>query len=91
MGSLIINEVKKVFAKRRVLEYLNTTHIALIPKIEGPETLSNYRPINLCNTVYKIVSKIIIARMRPYLDQLISLCQLAFVQGIKGIDNDIIA
>lgn len=41
--------------------------------------------------MYKIVSKIIIARMRPYLDKLISLCQLAFVQGRKGIDNDIIA
>lgn len=71
-GSSVINEVKKVLAERRVLEYLNTTHIALIPKIQGPETLSSYRPISLCNMVYKIVSKIIVVRMRPYLDKLIS-------------------
>ena len=56
VGGSVINEVKKVFIERRVPNYLNTTHIALIPKIQGPETLSNYRPISLCNTVYKTVS-----------------------------------
>ena len=91
VGSSVIYEVKNVFAERRVPEYLNTTLIALIPKIQGPETLNNYRPISLCNTVYKIVSKIIVARLRPYLDKLISPCQLAFVPGRKGIDNAIIA
>lgn len=90
-GSSVINEVKKVFAKRRIPAFLNTTHIALIPKIQGPETLSNYIPISLCNTVYKIVSKIIVAKMRQYLDKLISPCQSAFVSGRKGLDNAIIA
>ena len=89
--SNVINEVKKVFTERRVPVYLNTTHIALIPKIQGLETLSNYWPISLCNTVYKIVSKIIVARLRPYLDKLISPCQSAFIPGRKGIDNAIIA
>ena len=91
VGSSVINEVKKVFADRRVPDYLNTAHIALIPKIQGPETLNNYRPISLCNTVYKIVSKITVARLRPYLDKLISPCQSTFIPGRKGIDNAIIA
>ena len=91
VGSSVISEVKKVFAERRVPEYLNTTLIALIPNIQGPETLGNYRPISLCNTMYKIVSKIIVARLRPYLDKLISPCQSAFVPSRKGIDNAIIA
>ena len=91
VGSSVINEVEKVFADRRVPDYLNTTHITFIPKIQGPETLSNYRPISLCNTVYKIVSKIIVAILRPYLDKLISPCQSAFIPGRKGIDNAIIA
>ena len=89
VGSLVINEVKKVFADRRVLDYLNTTHIVLIHKIQGSKMLSNYRPISLCNTVYKIMSKIIIARLRPYLDKLISSCQSAFILRRKGIDNAI--
>ena len=70
--------------------YLNKTHIALIPKIQGPETLGNYRPISLCNTVYKIVTKVIVARLRPLLDKLISPVQAAFIPGRKGIDNTII-
>ena len=73
------------------MDYLNTTHIAFILKIQGLETLSNFRPISLCNTVYKVVSKIVIARLRLYLDKLVSPCQTAFVLGRKGIDNVIIA
>ena len=87
----MIEEVQKIFADKRVPEDLNYTHIALIPKIQGPETLDNYRPISLCNTVYKVVTKIIVARLRPYLDKLISPMQTAFVPGRKGIDNIIIA
>ena len=91
VGNSVIEEVQKIFAVRRVLEVLNCTHIALIPKIQGPETLGNYRPIILCNTVYKVITKIIVARLRPYLDKLISPMQTAFVPGRKGIDNIIIA
>ena len=72
-------------------EHLNKTLIALIPKIQGPETLGNYRPISPCNTVYKVVTKIIVARLRPFLDKIISPSQTAFVSGRKGIDNAIIA
>ena len=62
----------------------------LFQKIQGPETLGNYRPISLCNTVYKIVTKIIVARLRPHLEKLVSPLQSAFVPGRKGVDNAII-
>ena len=91
VGNSVIEEVQKIFAVRRVPEVLNCTHIALIPKIQGPETLGNYRPISLYNTVYKVITKIIVARLRPYLDKLISPMQTAFVLGRKEIDNIIIA
>ena len=65
-------EVKKVFAEKKVPDYLNRTHIALIPKMQGPETKGNHRPISLCNTVYKVIIKIIVARLRPILGKLIS-------------------
>ena len=91
VGNSVIEEVQKIFVDRRVPEALNSTHLALIPKIQGPETLENYRLINLCNTVYKVVTKIIVARLWPYLDKLISPMQTAFVPGHKGINNVIIA
>lgn len=70
---------------------MNRTLIALIPKIQGPETLRNYRLISLCNTMYMVVTKIIVARLWPFLDKLISPMQTTFVLGRKGIDNMIIA
>ena len=91
MGKSVLDEVKRIFEERRVPEYLNKTHVALIPKIQGPETLGNYRPISLCNTVYKIVTKILVARLRPFLDTVVSLLQAAFVPGRRAIDNAIIA
>ena len=91
VGDSVIEEVKKVFVSRKVSDFLNRTLIALIPKIQGPETLGNYRPISLCNTMYKVVTKIIVARLRPYLDKLISPLQMAFVPGRKGVNNVIIA
>lgn len=66
------------------------TLITLIPKCKSPQTPNNYRPINLCNIVYKIVSKIIVGRIQPLLDSLVSPFQSAFVPGKKGIDNEII-
>ena len=91
MGRSVINKVKRIFVDRRLPKYLNRTHIVLIPKIQGPKTLGNYRTKSLCNSVYKIVTKIIVARLRPYLDKLISPLQTAFVTRRKGIDNTIIA
>ena len=91
VGKLVMEEIKKIFSERRVPEYLNKTHIALIPRIQGPETLGNYRPISLCNSVYKVVTKIIVARLRPFMGNLISPLQTEFVPGRKGVDNAIIA
>ena len=61
----ICEEIKEVFTHGVVPSYLNETLIALLPKCQNPESLDNYRPISLCNSIYKVVSKIIVARIRP--------------------------
>ena len=71
-------------------EYLNRTLITLTPKYNALESFSNYCPISLCNTVYKIVTKVIVARIHSMLSNLVSPYQTAFVPGQKGIDNAII-
>ena len=91
VGELVRNEVKQIFASQKVPAYLNQTFIALIPKQLGPKTVSQFRPISLCNTVYKIISRILVNRIRPLLPRLISPMQAAFLQGRRGADNIIIA
>lgn len=85
-----MEEVRKIFVDMVVLEELNRTYITLIPKIPRLKTLNNYHPISLCDTVYKIVFKILVARLRPFLGKLISPFQSAFVLGRRGTDNAII-
>jgi hypothetical protein len=91
VGESIVKEVSHIFSSRKMPEYLNKTLISLIPKCLGPETLNQFRNISLCNTVYKIVTKIIVSRLRPILGNLVSPFQTAFVPSKRGIDNVIIA
>ena len=90
VGNLVKAEVKKAFIECKIPDYLNRTNIVLIPKIAGLEKLGNYCPICLCNTVYKMVTKIIVARIRPYLDKLVFPLQSAFVLGRRSVDNAIV-
>ena len=89
-GKSVVEVIKEVFERGCVPPYLNKTLITLIPKHSRADSLGSFRPISLCNTVYKVISKIIIARLRPFLDSLISPLQAAFVLGQKGVDNAII-
>lgn len=90
LGDLVRSEVKQIFTSGKIPEYLNKTLITLVPKCKNPESINNYRLISLCNSAYKIVSKILVARIRPLLAKLVSPLQTAFVPGRKGIDNAII-
>ena len=85
------SKVIPIFNGGVVLDYLNDTLITLISKCQYLKSLSNYRPISFCNTVYKVVSKIIVGRVRPLISKLISPAQATFVPGRKGIDNVVIA
>jgi hypothetical protein len=91
VGDSVVNKVRQIFSIGRIPEYLNRTLISLIPKCLGPETLSQFRPISLCNTVYKIVTKIFVSRLRPIMGNLVSPFQVAFVPGRRGLDNVVIA
>jgi len=73
-----------------MLPSLNVTFIALIPKEEHSQTLDKFRPIALCNVIYKIISKVIASQLKPLLPLLISLEQSSYVEGRKITDGIIL-
>lgn len=55
-----------------ILRDMNRKFIVLIPKVSQSTQVTQYRPISLCNTMYKIITKIMVNRMKIVLLHLIS-------------------
>ena len=74
----VISFVKLFFEQNQLDSKINQTHICLIPKIENPASIKDYRPISLANVAYKIISKVLYQRLKGLLQLLISETQSAF-------------
>lgn len=87
----VVAAVQRFFWDGVLPRGMNDTAIVLIPKCPNPKELRDFRPISLCNVVYKIISKCLVNRLRPLLENLISAEQSAFVPGRRITDNALIA
>jgi mannosylglycoprotein endo-beta-mannosidase len=67
--------------------WLNSANIVLLPKKEGAEDISEYRPISLIHTVAKIIAKMMASRLAPKMNDLISHSQSAFIKNRSIHDN----
>jgi hypothetical protein len=66
---------------------LNSTFIALIPRVDSPQRLNDFRPISLVGSLYKILAN----RLRIVIGSVISETQTAFVKDRHILDNILIA
>ena len=77
------------FFRGQVPEELCQALICLIPKQSSPEIIKQFRPISLCNTLYKLVTKILVNRLTPLIPDWISSNQNSFIKG-RGPDINLV-
>lgn len=87
----IIDTIQGFFHSGFLSKAINETLVTLIPKIDNPLNLAHFRPISLCNVFYKIISKILVNRLKPLLNSCISYSQAAFVPNRQILDNVMVA
>lgn len=51
--------------------HFNDTHILLILKTKNLESVTDYRPISLCNVAYKLASKVVVNKMKFVLQEIV--------------------
>ena len=91
IGGDIVDAILSFFQGDCMLREINHTFITLIPKHERAAMVNQFKPISLCNVLYKIISKLLTNRLRPLIHKMIFPWQAAFIQGRKIQDNSIIA
>lgn len=91
IGHSVVSFIQECVHTPEKIREVNDTLIVLIPKLDKPHLLSQYRPIGLCNVIYKTLTKVIANRLKGVLGDLISPNQCSFIPGRQSSDNIILA
>ncbi|KAG2721076.1 hypothetical protein I3760_02G064700 [Carya illinoinensis] len=77
----VVAAVRELFLGTPMPRFYSASYIVLIPKMQRPTSFDKFRPISLCSVVYKAFSKILVRRLSPILNRIISSEQGAFLPG----------
>ena len=84
----IFETVTEFFITGVSLRHLNVTWFSLIPKVENPTAIEDFRPISMVGSLYKIIAKILSSRLKEVIAPLIDESHSAFVRNreiLKGV------
>lgn len=87
----LLKVVQSFFCGHEMPKYFSHACLVLLPKVDHPNKLADFRPISLSNFTNKIISKLICLRLAPILPNLISPNQSGFVKGRSIKENIMLA
>jgi hypothetical protein len=87
----IMDFLHEFFGSAILPKAFTASFLALIPKKDHPQALSEYRPICLVSSMYKILSKILAGRMKHVMGKLISKIQSTFLPNRQILDGVLVA
>ena len=91
VGGEVTEAVLSALNSGTIPKTINHTFLTLIPKIQSPRKVTDFRPISLSNVLYKLIVKVLANRMKPLLPQIISETRSAFMSERLIIDNILVA
>ncbi|KAJ9541740.1 hypothetical protein OSB04_028246 [Centaurea solstitialis] len=91
IGTDVLLAIHNFFYRGRLAKELNHTLLCLLPKSVNASAVADFRPIACCSVLYKCIAKVIVERIKPYLDTLVSKSQSAFIPGRRITDNILMA
>lgn len=91
VGESFCDMVMEVFREHQKVEAINETLITLIPKVDHVCSITDFRPISLCNVAYKVITKILAQRLRVVMSSLVNPCQSSFIPNRQSRDNIVVA
>uniref|UniRef100_A0A803PA04 Reverse transcriptase domain-containing protein n=1 Tax=Cannabis sativa TaxID=3483 RepID=A0A803PA04_CANSA len=87
VGEEVVKNVRSFFESGLLAEGCGDANVVVLPKTRNLECTSDLRPIALCNVLFKIITKVMVNRMKPFMDSIISENQSAFIPGRLISDN----
>ena len=75
----ILNFMNEFHENGKLASGITSSFVTLIPKVEGPVSISEYRPISLIGSMYKILAKVLSNRLRQVISRVIGEAQSAFL------------
>ncbi|KAL8151999.1 hypothetical protein V2J09_021807 [Rumex salicifolius] len=86
VGASVCTFIQGFFASGHLPRSVNETLIQLIGKVNNPELVTQFRPISLCNVLYKMITKLLAKRLQPLMEKLSS-----FIPDRSITDNIVLA
>ncbi|KAJ0250309.1 Reverse transcriptase domain-containing protein [Hirschfeldia incana] len=90
VGDSVARFVMQFFETGQLPKETNDALVVLIPKVNKPESITQFRPISLCNVLFKIITKAMVGRLKGVMNKLIGPAQSSFIPGRLSADNIVV-